>query len=407
MTAPVHRRRPSWLKWGRVDAFGALAWAGLGVVAVVAIAVWALSQLGWLLLPAAIAVIFGVVAAPIVTSLERRGMRRTPATALVFTGLFLVGAGLAVLIVPPFVTQLAKLSAGIPEFLDRAAKAVRTFEDRAEVTNPATAELLTRADTALRNSADGVADRLSAAVFSWVGLSGSVLAAGAIGVVLSFLAVVDLPRYSAPIRPWLDRPGNERLAGVLEQMRRTTTGFIRGQMLKALVVWALAAGAFAIAGVPYPIPLGVLSAVGTFIPTFGPLLAGIPAVVIALASGGTSLAIACLVAIFAVQIFEDYVLVPKIVGNAVDIPPLVVIVSLTLAAGFFGILGLVLIVPGVAVARDLARWVFMTDSEVRTNLAALRAPPEEPGGAVSAPKGRRRLRLPRRRRASHPEKQED
>jgi predicted PurR-regulated permease PerM len=397
MTAPVHRRRPSWLKWGQVDAVGAMAWAGLGVVAVVAIAVWTLSQLGWLLLPAAIAVIFGVVAAPIVATLERRGVRRAPATALVFVGLFLVGAGLVVLIVPPFVTQLAKLSAGIPEFIDRAAKALRTFEDRAQVTNPATAELLTSTEEALRNSADGVADRLSDAVFDWVGLTGTVLVAGAIGVVLSFLAVVDLPRYSRPIRPWLDRPGNERLAGVLEQMRRTATGFIRGQMLKALVVWALSAGAYAIAGVPYPIPLGVLTAVGTFIPTFGPLLAGIPAIVISLAAGGTSLAIACLVAIFAVQLFEDYVLVPKIVGSAVEIPPLVVIVSLTLAAGFFGVVGLVLIVPGVAIARDLVRWMFMTDDEVRTNLAVLRAPPDDGGDGVSRPEGRRRRRDPGRK----------
>lgn len=396
-TASRHRRSPSWLRWRDVDSTGALAWAGLGVVAVAAISVWALAQLGWLLLPVAIAVIFGVIASPIVTTLERRGVPRTLATVIVFVGLFVIGAGLAVLIVPPFVTQLAKLSTGIPEFLDRAAKAIRTFENRAQVTNPATAELLTQAESALRQSADGFAESLSSSVFDVVGLTGSVLAAAVIGVVLAFLAVVDLPRFSRPVRPWLDRPGHERLAGVLEQMRRTSTGFIRGQMLKALVVWGLSAAAFAIAGVPYPIPLGVLTAVGTFIPSFGPLLAGIPAIVISLATGGTGLAVACLVAIFAVQMIEDYVLVPKIVGNAVEIPPLVVIVSLTIAAGFFGVIGLVLIVPAVAVARDLVRWMFMTDTEVHANLSALRAPPDEGADVKEKKKGRHR-RLRRRRR---------
>ena len=115
------------------------------------------------------------------------------------------------------------------------------------------------------------------------------------------------------------------------------------------------------------------------IPNVGPVLAAVPAVLIALLFGSTHLAVSHL--IFAlvvigfytlVQMLENQFLVPKIMGDAVDLPPLIVLIGVIAGAGAFGIMGALLATPIIATGKLIFRYIY---GKIMEN--ALVAPPVE------------------------------
>jgi predicted PurR-regulated permease PerM len=152
---------------------------------------------------------------------------------------------------------------------------------------------------------------------------------------------------------------------ILKEIQRIWTGFLRGQMLLMLVVGMVTwLGGLAL-GLPQALLLGILAGVFELIPNIGPVLAAIPAVIIALLFGSTYLGVGNLV--FAlivvafyvlVQLFENQLLVPRIMGDAVDLPPLIVLVGTIAGAGAYGILGALLATPVIATGNLLFRYVY-------------------------------------------------
>ena len=351
--------------WGAVESLGSKSWAVLGVAVIVLAAGWGLWLLGWLLYPLIFGVVLGVLAAPLVQVLVNRRLPRLAATIGVFAAIVVGVVAVVWVAVPPFVEQASRLAARFPEYLDSIAESISGFQRRLAGGSPATSNAVESFSEGLREQSLSFADGLSDTFFGVVQTTFQVAVAGLLGAIIAFLAVKDMPAYTAAMRRWLDREGNERLGGALRQMSRTVTGFIRGQLILALLVGVLSGAVLGILGVPFFIPLGAVAAIGDLIPTVGPILAAIPAVVLAFSEGGIWLAVAAAIAFTAVQQLEAYVFVPLIVGKAVDLPALVVIVALTVAGAAFGVIGLLLAVPVVAVARDAVRWFFMTDSEAR------------------------------------------
>ncbi len=356
------RRRISSV-WTKVDVVGAQAWALIGVAILALGVLYSFSLFGWMLYPLAFGIVFGVLAAPLVAILVRRNVPRILATTVVFAGLIVVVVVIIWVAVPPFIVQVSRMASRFPDFLDSIAEAVSSFQRRVAGSNEAAATAVDGFSEELRVRSIEFADGLSATFLDIVTFSFQVASAGVLGAIIAFLAVKDLPSYTRASREWLDRPSNFRLSGALRQMSRTATGFIRGQLILALTVGVASGAVLGVLGVPFYIPLGAISALGDLIPTVGPILAGVPAVVLAWSEGGFGLALTAVIALLIIQQIESYLLVPLIIGKNVDLPALTIMVSLTIAGGLFGLVGLVLAVPVVAVLRDAVRWWFMPPAQ--------------------------------------------
>jgi len=130
-------------------------------------------------------------------------------------------------------------------------------------------------------------------------------------------------------------------------------------------------------------------------PIIGPIIAAIPAILIGLSIGFPA-AIAAAVLYTAIQQLENNILVPKVMGDAVELHPAVMILALVVGGGLFGIGGAILAAPTVAAGRDLYRYGFhrlggkppvdafeLAKHGVRP--APPEEPPEEPPPAADAP----------------------
>jgi len=369
-------RRPGRLAsfWAGIDGIGGQAWALVGVAAFVVFVAKVLQLAGMTLLPGAIAVLIGVMVAPLVGLLERRGMNRLGATILVFVGVFVLVGVFVWLIVPPFVSQASRFLSGLPDTLHRIAEVAKSFERRVAVANPAAANAVEGFTRALETRATEFAGSLSDSVVGMVNVTITVVVSGFLGTVVAFLAVKDLPRYVAPCTRWLDRPGRERVSGALRQMKRTGTGFVRGQLILSLLGGVLSAIAFGLLGVPFFLPLAALAAVGRLIPGIGPVIAAVPAVALAWSKGGPVFALVVLILVIALTEGLSMVIGPLIVGQAVEMPALAVMVILLVAGGLIGAGSVIIAVPLVGMIRDGLRWFWMDDAAVATALAEASGP---------------------------------
>jgi predicted PurR-regulated permease PerM len=111
----------------------------------------------------------------------------------------------------------------------------------------------------------------------------------------------------------------------------------------------------------YAILLSIVAGVLELLPIIGPIIAAVPAVLLA-ATAGIEAVVAALVLYTAIQQLENYLLVPKIQGDAVQLHPAAVIFALIIGGSLAGLLGAILALPVIAAFRDVVRYLFRRSS---------------------------------------------
>ena len=129
--------------------------------------------------------------------------------------------------------------------------------------------------------------------------------------------------------------------------------FIASQFLDAVIVGILVTIAMSIMGIKYAPLLGFLIGLFNMIPYIGAIIAVVIAALITLITGGLSQAIWMLIVVIILQQIDANIINPKIIGQSLKISPLLVIFAITVGGAYFGILGMFLAVPAIAVIRIL------------------------------------------------------
>lgn len=194
---------------------------------------------------------------------------------------------------------------------------------------------------------------------------------------------------------------------LVERILNIWVSFLRGQLSLMVVMGFLTYLLNLILGTPYPVFLGVIAGILEIIPNLGPVLATIPAVLFALFLGSSNLPVSNLV--FAIIVILGYVLlsalenqviVPRILGDAVDLPPLVVIVGCVIGGAAFGLLGVFLATPVISTSKEIASYLYNKILEP----PPATEPPETKPSLMDTFRGlRQRIRLPFGRRDQSPE----
>ena len=127
--------------------------------------------------------------------------------------------------------------------------------------------------------------------------------------------------------------------------------FITSQFLDAIVVGILVSIALTIMGVQYAPVLGFFIGLFNMIPYFGAIIATAIAAIITLITGGLSQAIWMLIVVIILQQIDANIINPKIVGKSLKMSPLLVIFAVTVGGAFFGVLGMFLAVPIMAIVK--------------------------------------------------------
>jgi len=172
--------------------------------------------------------------------------------------------------------------------------------------------------------------------------------------VLVFYFLSDGPAIRAEARLLLPAEWRPRASRMAAHLDRILDGFIRGQVLMCIIAWILVTLGLLLLKVPYAFTLGLIAGLTRAVPVIGPLLGGIPLMLVCLLTTHSLETTGLLLLGFTIMHFvESKVLLPKIIGHEVDLHPVSVIVALLLGMEFFGFMGVFLAVPVAALVKVL------------------------------------------------------
>jgi predicted PurR-regulated permease PerM len=179
-----------------------------------------------------------------------------------------------------------------------------------------------------------------------------------VGTVGTLVAIVVLPYYllieAAPLQSgFLKLFGPERRPRIARMTHDVTIkvgAWLNGQLLLSAIIGVTASLGLWVLGVPYFYVLGLIAAAGEFVPIIGPIVAAVPAVLLAF-SVSVHTGIFVIVYFSLQQFVEGNILVPKVMQRQVGVSAWSVIVALLVGSELLGVVGAILAVPSAAIVQ--------------------------------------------------------
>ncbi len=165
-----------------------------------------------------------------------------------------------------------------------------------------------------------------------------------------------------------DKKTNEAIARYYRKTNSIFFSFITSQLLDAIIVGIVTGIAMSIMKVKYAVLLGFLIGLFNIIPYFGAIVAVIIAVIITIFTGGFIQAIWLAVVVVALQQIDANIINPKILGNSLNLSPILVIFAVTVGGAYFGVLGMFLGVPVIAFIKIILEdFILMKNGKLEEN----------------------------------------
>jgi len=300
-----------------------------------------------------IAVFFALAIAPAVNWLSDRRVPRWVAILLVYLGIVAGIVGVGLLMVPPIVHGVHRLSDDLPGYIDdlNQNKTFRDYNRKYHIVPK------------LKNQARELPSKLGAAVGTLrdvtVGVFSKLVELFSI-LVITFLLLLDGPRILAFLYRQISDEREARARAVTADISEAISGYVFGNFVISVLAGIVTYVTLYILNVPFAAPLAVLFAFFDLIPLVGATLGGILiGIVVAFVNFPTALIVWAIVLIGYQQV-ENNIVQPVVYGRTVQIHPLVVIVAVLVGAALLGILGVLVAIPAAAAIQSAVRdwWRF-------------------------------------------------
>ncbi len=313
-------------------------------------AFWVMGQLWSVLLP----VFFGLLLATVLWPPVRFMRRKLPnalAAILALLGLLVVVGGLVAALAPQVTSQAGDL-------VNRATAGLTTLQNWLagppfNLGPDALGGLLDKGIAQIQSNSQQVVS----VVIGSLGAIGSAIITLVLALVLCFFFLKDGPKFVPWLQTWIGRTAGRHFATLSDRVWTALGQYVWSQAAVAAVDGVFIGLGVWILGVPFALPIAVLTFFGGFVPIVGAFVAGSVAVLVALVSNGVWTAVGVLIIVLIVQQLEGNVMQPILVGRTMNIHAAVTIAVVALGGTLFGIVGAFLAVPAVAVVQVIARYV--------------------------------------------------
>lgn len=267
---------------------------------------------------------------PLVESLERFRIPR------VFSILFIYAIFISLLgfvggaVVPPFVAQTIRFWQRLPEILGQVIPTISLdwgFVGR---------ELTPVGGNILRLSLGIFSNIISLVTF----------------LVLTFYFLLERKRLDETFSGLFGLEVKQKIIKVLAKIEERLGSWVRGQLILMIVIGVASYIGLTLLGIDYALPLAITAGFLEIIPIAGPIISGVPAVLVAL-TVSPALGLAVVALYFIIQQLENHLLVPTVMRKTVGLAPVVTLVALMIGGKLGGIAGALLAVPTVLIIQTI------------------------------------------------------
>lgn len=313
-----------------------------------------------ILLPFVAGFAFAYLLDPVTDRIERLGVARWAATALVLAVFFLGIAAIVVALIPMVQAQFLGIIESLPRYIAALRplidETIQRLADSLSLEAPGGSEGVT---TRLIETAFDNAGRWIGNIFTQTFALFNLLSLLIISPVVAFFMLRDWDLIIAKIDSWLPSDHAATIRSLARQIDDALAGFVRGQTVVVVIMGTLYAIGWSLAGLNYSLILGILAGVLAYVPFVGALFAALIAMLVGFGQFGADFgALAAIFGVFVVvQLLEGTVFTPRLIGSHVGLHPVWVLFAIFAGGQLLGFVGVLISLPVAAATGVLVRFV--------------------------------------------------
>lgn len=338
---------------------GILTWTALGVLGLLAVLVWISGQIRIIWLPLVLALGIVYLLNPLVSAFERVRVPRVLGTTfayLIATAVFVL---LGSFVAPVIGEQATSLSDQFPTIVDDVGVRIESAATSVGVEVDVWTYDEVRAWIEDPSNIEGL-QVFAGEAFTVVMDVFEVVALIFLAPVIAFYLLTSLPTVTATALRFTPPELRDEAAEVGSRVGRALGGFVRGQLVVALIVGILSSVGLRVIGLDLWLIIGMTAGVLNMIPFIGPWVGGALAAAVALVLGDFQMALIVAVWFFLVQQFDNHIVSPNVLRATVKLHPALIILALLAGGSLGGLFGLLIAVPLTAVAKVLISHLWRT-----------------------------------------------
>ena len=379
---------------GLIRRVGISAWSIIGVALVIALIGFLIIEGRVILGPLLLAVVLVYILNPLVTWLNAKGLHRIVGAAIGFLIILAVVFILGFFLIPSIADQARGFTDEFPDIYENSASQVESLAERfgfAEVNVWSYDEVVDYlSDPDNRDTiTDLVLDRLGSITS---GLFEFILVF-LLGPALAFYVLIDLPGVQRRGLDLLPEENQAEAAFVGNELNTAVGGFLRGQLLVAIIVGVLLSFGYWIIDLRFWLLIGMVGGLLNIVPFLGPWVGGALGVIVALTTADVTTAFWAVVVAVVVQQIDNNFVSPSVLRATVRLHPAMTLIVLVLGGAIAGVWGVIVAVPLAATVKILlghwwrTRVLGQTWEEAGEALIEEHEPPRRFRGAESRESG--------------------
>lgn len=268
---------------------------------------------------------------PITQFLRKRRVPKLLAVLIPYFSIALLFFLMIIPLIPFVIQQIDALIMGFPKYLDQSAKFIGFKLDPKALQGYFNGQL-----SNLSSSAIAVTTQVFGGIFTLITI-----------FIVSLYLLLYNDDFKRKFSRLFHRQHHDKVLNTLSLVNEKLGAWLQGQIILSFSIGFITWIALTLLGVPFSLPLALLAGILEVVPTLGPTLSAIPAVIVALTISPT-LAIVVVATYILIQMLENQLLVPKIMERAVGLNPVVVILGVTIGANLMGVVGALLSIPFIS-----------------------------------------------------------
>ena len=284
--------------------------------------------------------------------LNIRGIPRVLSVALVYVLMIVLISSAFGIIVPPLISQTSDFISKLPQIIST----INNFL----IFHKIPVEDLSRVIANQTQQLAGNLIAISRTIFSSVFLLVTIL-------VFTFYLLLEWKKIIRLVSSPFSGRQEKKIASIVTKVEKGLGHWVRGQLSLSIVIGLLTFIGLRILGIPYALPLSLIAGILEIVPIIGPIVAAIPAILVAFTVAPVmGLAVAAL--FFIIQQLENNFIVPFVMAKVVGLQPPVVIVALLIGAKIAGVGGAFLAVPVLVVGRIILQEILQEEQKLEDDL---------------------------------------
>ncbi len=296
---------------------------------------------------------------PLIDYLEKKNIKRIHGVLILYISILLIILIFAFLVIPRSVRELKRLAIDMPRYIEDISGMIDYLYDKYYSTIGELPVIFQGVQQIVMENIIGIENMIVNGLknfFSVIINAFSKVVSLILTPILTLYFLVDKDYFTRKMVALIPKNHKDKSLELIREIDISLSQFVKGKLILAACVGIGTSIMLRIIGIDFAISIGFLTGIADVIPYVGPLIGFIPAFFFALFSNPIK---AIWVSIFfiLIQWVVNNILAPKIIGDSTGIHPVVILLSIIIGGGVFGVLGMILAIPVVSIFVILFRFI--------------------------------------------------